>query len=327
MLVARIEDALTQPNQELNHEYLKELANNYQCDISTIYRHKKRIEEGLRIAERTGGRYNTITWEMEIAIKQLLDKRPWFYQDEIRDFLYAAYGVEVHQSTISRALSRLKITRKKLRVEAAQRNQVLRDEWLFNIQEYTAEQIICVDESGSDERTGDRQYGYSHRGARARVQRFLKDRDRVSVLPAYTIDGYIVAKTFYGTGTTEIFEDFIFDQLLPLTTPFPGPRSVIVLDNASIYHGNREGIEIACHERGIKILWLPPYSPDFNPIEESFSDLKAWIRRNYRKHIGEFATYQDFLDYAVREVGTGAGAARRARAHFRHCGIQGIPQD
>ena len=65
---------------------------------------------------------------MEVAIKQLLDGRPWFYQDEIKEFLLEAYNIEIHQSTISRALARIKVTRKKLRVEAAQRNEDLRND-------------------------------------------------------------------------------------------------------------------------------------------------------------------------------------------------------
>ncbi|KAN0101521.1 hypothetical protein V8E51_012031 [Hyaloscypha variabilis] len=59
---------------------------------------------------------------MEQAIKQLLDQMPWFYQDEIADFLFEVFGVEADQGTILRALKRIRITRKKLKVEAAQRN-------------------------------------------------------------------------------------------------------------------------------------------------------------------------------------------------------------
>jgi transposase len=324
-VVERIEDALTCPGITIDFDYIKEIASNYDCSFQSIYKHKERLAFGRPAGTRSGGPHNVINWEMEIAIKQLLDEMPWFYQDEIAEFLEAAYGVKVSQSMVSRALSRIKITRKKLKVEAAQRNEELRNDWLFELQDYTAEQLVFLDESGSDSRTGDRQYGYSHRGSRAKVKRWLSDRKRVSILPAYTIEGYIKAKSFYGTATTETFEDFIFDQVLEETSPFPGPRSVLVMDNASIHHANRDGIEAVCTERGVRLLFLPPYSPDFNPIEESFGDLKAWIRRYYRKHKASFATYQDFIDFAVREVGIGPAAARRARAHFRNCGISGVP--
>jgi len=217
----------------------------------------------------------------------------------------------------------MKVTRKKLKVEAAQRNQELRLDWQFCLQEYHADQLIFVDEMGSDDRTGDRSYGWSDKGLRAVVSRWLQRKKRVSVLPAYTVDGYIVATTFPGTCTAEIFEDFIIDQLLPHCSPFPGPRSVIVMDNASVHHKQINTIERAAGAAGVLIQFLPPYSPDFNPIEESFSVLKSFIRRRYHIHRRRFDSYQEFLEWAVRKCGSGASAAGRARAHFRHAGIPG----
>jgi transposase len=155
---------------------------------------------------------------------------------------------------------------------------------------------VCVDESGSDDRTRDRQYRWSNIGVRAIVRRWLANRDRVSVLPAYTIEGYITARTFYGTCTGVIFEDFIIDELLPLCNPYPGPRSVIIMDNASVHHSRQEVIITACRRKGVWVRFLPLYSPDFNLIKESFGDLKAFIRRYYRRKCPEFYTYQHFLE-------------------------------
>jgi transposase len=278
----------------------------------------------MPLPKPSGGQKRVITWKMEQAVKALLDERPWLYLDEIKDFLLDMFDVDVDLSTVSRTIKRIKITRKKLRVEAAQRNPELRTQWQDNLQFFTAEQLVCVDESGSDDRTGDRSYGWASNGSRATVSRWLENKIRVSVLPAYTIDGYIAARTFEGSGTGDIFEDFIVEDLLPLCNPYPGPKSVIVLDNASIHHSNIYRIKRACHAVGVWLRFLPPYSPDFNPIEESFNDLKAYIRRHYRRERRHYRTYQDFLEWAVRKVGRGA-EARRARGHFRHAGIQGVP--
>ena len=62
--------------------------------------------------------------------------------------------------------------------------------------------------------------------------------------------------------------------------PFPGPNSVLIMDNARIHH-NSELINIV-QELGGKVEFLPPYSPDLNPIERSFSVIKAWIKRHRR---------------------------------------------
>ena len=56
------------------------------------------------------------------------------------------------------------------------------------------------------------------------------------VLPAYIIDGYIIARIFKGTCTRDIFKEFIIKQVLPIYTPYLGLRSVIIMDNVSIYH-------------------------------------------------------------------------------------------
>lgn len=60
--------------------------------------------------------------------------------------------------------------------------------------------------------------------------------------------------------------------------PYPGPRSVLVLDSCHIHHV--PGVAEMCEERGVKLIYLPPYSPDLNPIEEFFSYMKAFIQRN-----------------------------------------------
>jgi transposase len=325
--IARIEDALRVPAELITSNYIAQLASNYRTTVRTIHRHKARIDANLPVGRRSGGPMRAITWKMEQAIKQLLEQMPWFYQDEIADFLFEVFGVQVSQPTISMVLKRIQVTRKKLKVEAAQRNQELRTQWRDDLQYFTADQIICVDESGSDDRTGDRQYGWADSGVRAKVRRWLASRERVSVLPAYTIDGYIKSVTFYGTCTADIFEDFIIDDLLPLCNPYPGPRSVIIMDNASVHQSRQYRIVNACRRRGVWVRFLPPYSPDFNPIEESFGDLKAFIRRYYRRERPNHTNYQGFLEWAIREVGTGTGAARRARAHFRNAGVHGVPDN
>jgi transposase len=67
---------------------------------------------------------------MEQAIKLLLDERPWYYLDEIQEFLLKAFDIDVCLQTVSNALARIKVTRKRLKVEAAQRNQELQNQWL-----------------------------------------------------------------------------------------------------------------------------------------------------------------------------------------------------
>lgn len=57
--------------------------------------------------------------------------------------------------------------------------------------------------------------------------------------------------------------------------PFPDSRSVLVMDNCRIHHN--ETLQDVLNENGIMLLYLPPYSPDLNPIEESFSTCKFQV--------------------------------------------------
>jgi len=321
-VVARIEDALRAPGAVHDRPYLQSIADTYKTTLQTIYHHKKRVDCNLRVLPRSGGPAKIVTYEMEQSVKLLLDERPWMYQDELTDFLYDAYGVNVARTTVHNVLQRIKFTRKKLKVIAAQQNQELRLDWAFQLQQFTADQIVCVDESGSDERTGDRYYGWSSSGARAVVRRWLQSRERVSVLPAYTVNGYITFSIFTGTCNGDMFEDFLIDDVLPLCNAYPAPQSVVILDNASIHHSNIDRIQEQFDRRGVLLRFLPPYSPDFNPIEESFGDLKAYIRRYYRRERQKHATYQDFLEWACIKCCSGPEAARRARAHFKNAGIR-----
>ena len=75
--------------------------------------------------------------------------------------------------------------------------------------------------------------------------------------------------------------------------------SVIIIDNCKI-HWSPELKEM-CQEAGVRLEYLPPYSPDLNPIETSFAVLKAWIRRH--QDVAELYStdniYGEFLNLAV----------------------------
>ena len=60
--------------------------------------------------------------------------------------------------------------------------------------------------------------------------------------------------------------------------PYPGNNSVIVMDNAKIHHDD-ELVELL-KGLGCRVVFLPPYSPDYNPIETAFSTIKSWIKLN-----------------------------------------------
>ena len=64
----------------------------------------------------------------------------------------------------------MRVIRKRLKVAAKQRNAELRQDWINTAQQFIAEQLVCVDETGSDDRSGDGQYGWAEKGVRALVE-------------------------------------------------------------------------------------------------------------------------------------------------------------
>jgi transposase len=89
------------------------------------------------------------------------------------------------------------------------------------------------------------------------------------------------------------------------------------MDNASFHRSDR--IDQLCAAAGVKLLYLPPYSPDLNPIEEFFAELKTFIKRNWQLN-GDLP-YQDFgafLEWCVDTVGARESSAA---GHFRNAGL------
>ncbi|KAE9399159.1 hypothetical protein BT96DRAFT_772606, partial [Gymnopus androsaceus JB14] len=68
---------------------------------------------------------------------------------------------------------------------------------------------------------------------------------RVSILPAITMDGIVAYNVIPGSVTSRKFLKFLEHHIMPLTNPYPGPRSIIIMDNCSIHHGEevRELVE------------------------------------------------------------------------------------
>ncbi|ESK84771.1 transposase [Moniliophthora roreri MCA 2997] len=71
------------------------------------------------------------------------------------------------------------------------------------------------------------------------------------------------------TQLTEEFYDFVIRNILPKMSLYPGPQSVMILDNCNIHKS--EALPEAVEAFEAVLLFLPAYSPDFNPIEKSFS--------------------------------------------------------
>jgi transposase len=262
------------------------------------------------------GRRRLMTPKMLDALRQRLLEKPGLYLDEMAVFLYDEFDALVTTSTISRSLKSVGWTKKVIRHIAKERNADLRDFYLHNLSDFRSYHLVFVDESGCDKRIGFRRTGWSPLGVTpAQIAHFHRDR-RYQILPAYTQDGVLLSRVFQGTTDSAIYEDFI-EQLIHHCGRWPEPKSVLVMDNASFHHSDR--IEKMCCNAGVKLVYLPPYSPDLNPIEEFFAELKAFIKK--QRHEFEDNPNQDFALFLEWCIGVVGGRGRSAEAHFRHSGI------
>lgn len=171
---------------------------------------------------------------------------------------------------------------------------------------------MFVDESGCDTRAGFRKTGWSPKGVTPKDITALQRSARFSILPAYNVEGVLYSEVYTGTTDAERFLTFC-EHLVSKCDRYPLPNSVVVMDNASIHHS--EEVEALFARAGVRLVYLPPYSPDFNPIEEYFSQLKAFIKRDFSLwEEGSFETFEGFLEYCVQITGSDVDAAK---GHFR----------
>ena len=90
--------------------------------------------------------------------------------------------------------------------------------------------------------------------------------------------GLLDVKTLTGTTDGDSFYEFVNVNLLPHLQPFNGRNihSVVIMDNCSVHHISE--VTKAIRDVGSLLIFLPPYSPDFNPIEELFSKVKLNLK-------------------------------------------------
>lgn len=98
------------------------------------------------------------------------------------------------------------------------------------------------------------------------------------MIPAYSRDRVVLRRAFQGSTDADVFEDFI-EHLLQHCNRRPAPKSVLIIDNASFHR--TENIQRICSDASVMLVYLPPYSPDLNPIEEFSSELKQFIKRKW----------------------------------------------
>jgi transposase len=155
------------------------------------------------------------------------------------------------------------------------------------ISEIDESKIIYIDESGIDDNEVN-SYAWSKKGRRANSMKYGERKIRLSMIGSLNVNIFFAPFVFEGSCNRSIFEIYIEKVLLPNLKP----GQIIILDNASIHKKGKIAELIASAE--CSIIYLPPYSPDLNPIEHHWFSVKHRIK-NYlqtvKRDIYEAAIY------------------------------------
>ena len=129
-------------------------------------------------------------------------------------------------------------TRQAMSRVAIKRSDILRARFMAEISVYDPAMLVWLDETGCDRRHATRKYGYSVRCIPICDQRLLVRGTRYTAIPVLSLDGIHDVLITEGTMNGKRFTRFVRDVLLPHLNPFNGinPRSVVIMDNASIHH-------------------------------------------------------------------------------------------
>jgi transposase len=150
------------------------------------------------------------------------------------------------------------------------RVNALRWAWFEQQPELEPERLVFIDETGTSTKMA-RRYGRAPKGERCRMPVPHGHWQTTTFTAGLRLDGIMAPWVLDGPMDGDAFKTYVEKVLVPELRP----RDVVVLDNLPAHkvQGARQAIEAA----GAKLLFLPPYSPDFNPIELAFAKLKALL--------------------------------------------------
>jgi transposase len=206
---------------------------------------------------------------------------------------------------------------KKRSVGASERDEFLRAAWRSLVaREIHAQRLVFVDEMGANISLAP-VYAWSRRGERALASVPRNWGKNTTLLASISLEGMGECLAVEGSTTTAVFEAYLEHVLVPSLRR----GQVVVMDNLSAHKGSRVRelrVRELIESRGCELIYLPPYSPDFNPIEEAFAKLKALLRKaEARSREGLIEAIGQALE---------ALTARDTRNFFEHRGYRALGQ-
>ena len=267
------------------------------------------------------------------ALEDIVQNKPHLYLDEIQLVMRRTRGKVWHTSTLWRQIRRLGHTLQDLVVRARQRSETERELFRHRYSTFVdnPNQAIFIDETHRSANASRRRRGWSKKGKPPVIDAFFEEdfRKRYTLIGAADINGFVVEACQIverehgkhdndptrGTVDMERFEEYVEEYLVPMLGSFGRgePRSVVIMDNASIHISLR--VQELIENAGAKLIYTAPYSPDLNPIEFFFSVYKAGLKRY---------TYMEYINWEQAHLLSLAEVTPvKARNFFRKAQVPG----
>jgi transposase len=191
---------------------------------------------------------------------------------------------------------------------ALERDEFFRAAWRVMVSEQVdAKRLVFVDEMGTNTSLSPL-HAWAKKGQRAYWCAPRNRGKNTTVLSSMSVRGMGPSLTVEGATTSAVFEAYVKQVLAPTLRK----GQVVVMDNLSAHKGER--IRELIEERGCQLIYLPSYSPDFNPIEEAFSKIKGLVRK------AEARTKEALLE--AIGLALSAVTSEDVRGFFEHCGYR-----
>ena len=201
---------------------------------------------------------------------------------------------------------------KKRSVGASERDEWLRAAWRVMLAaRIDPERLVFVDEMGTNTSLSPI-YAWAPKGRRAHCSVPRNRGKNTTLLSSMSLSGMGPSLAVDGPTDREVFEAYVERVLAPTLRA----GQVVVMDNLSVHKGER--VRELIEHRGCQLLYLPPYSPDLNPIEEAFGKIKGLLRK------AEARTREALVEAMGRALS--AVSKHDARGFFEHCGYRPLAQ-
>src|ERR687898_480433 len=167
------------------------------------------------------------------------------------------------------------------------------------------ERLIFVEECGTHTSLAPL-YGYAPRGQRLYLPVPRNRGKNTTLLSSMSLEGIGPSLTVEGATTSRVFETYVEKVLAPSLKE----GQIVVMDNLSAHKPKR--IKELIEQRGCQLIYLPSYSPEYNPIEEAFAKIKSILRQAGARTKNALV---EVLGEALSAI-----SAQDARGYFEHAG-------